>query len=69
MTESNGRLLAEPPIEYEIEPSPSEQLEKALVILEDVNNPKYNQQIKEAIQLIASAKGWYDSTVLQENSE
>ena len=66
MTESNGRLMAEPPIEYEREPSPSGQLEKALVILEDVNNPKYNQQIKEAMQLIASAKGWYDSTVLRE---
>ncbi len=38
MIESNGRLLAESPIEYEIEPSPSEELEKALVILEDVTD-------------------------------
>jgi len=34
--------------------------------LEGVNSLKYNKQIKEAIQLIASAKGWYDSSVLRE---
>ena len=46
--------------------NPKEELGKAIGILEGVNNPKYNQQIKEAMQLIASAKGCYDSTVLRE---
>lgn len=35
-------------------------------LLEVVNSPKYKNQIKEAIQLITSAKGWYDSTALRE---
>jgi hypothetical protein len=42
-------------------------LEKALELLDGVSSPKCNKQIKEAIQLIASAKGWYDSILLREN--
>ena len=66
MTEGNGRLLAEPSIEYKLDQSPGEELEQAIETLEGINSPKYNKQIKEAIQLIASAKGWYDSSVLRE---
>ncbi len=35
-------------------------------ILEKIKSPKYNKQIKDAIQLIASAKEWYDPSVLRE---
>jgi integrase len=66
LTESNGRAVAEPPIEYEMDQGPGEELGKAIEILEKVKSPKCGKQIKEAIQLIASAKGWYDSTVLRE---
>lgn len=57
-----------PPIEYGIDPGPSEKLERALEMLEGVNSPKYNKQIEEAKQLIENAKGWYDSTVLRETT-
>lgn len=67
LTESNGGLVAEPPIEYKLDQSPGEELGQSIEILEKIKSPKYNKQIKEAIQLIASAKGWYDSTVLREN--
>ena len=66
MTEGKGRLLAEPSIEYKLDQSPGEELAKAIEVLEKIKSPKYNKQIKEAIQLIASAKGWYDSSVLRE---
>ena len=66
MTEGKGRLLAEPSIEYKLDQSPGEELEQAIEVLEKIKSPKYNKQIKEAMQLIASAKGWYDSSVLRE---
>ncbi|VGO16625.1 Putative defective protein IntQ [Pontiella desulfatans] len=68
LMQGNGKQLAEPPMEYEIDPGPAKQLEKALKLLGVVRSPKYSKQLKEAIQLIASAKQWYDSTVLREVS-
>ena len=38
----------------------------AVEILGEIKSPKYGKQIKEAIQLIASAKQWYDSNVVRE---
>lgn len=66
LTQKNAKLLAEPAIEYEADNSPSEELDQAIKILNEIKSPKYTKQIKEAIQLIASAKQWYDSTVLRE---
>ncbi len=68
LTQGRENLLAEPSIEYGIDPGPSEKLEQALEMLEGVNSPKYNKQIEEAMQLIENAKGWYDSTVLRETT-
>jgi len=68
LTESNGKLVAEPPIEYEMDQSPGEELEKALGLLEGIKSPKYGKQLKEAIQLIASAKAWLDSSALRETA-
>jgi len=56
LMQSNGKQLAEPAMEYEMDPSPSAQLEKALELLGGVRSTKYGKQIKEAIQLIAGAK-------------
>lgn len=67
LTEGNGRLVAEPPIEYEPDQSPGEELEKALDILGGIKSPKYAKQLKEAIQLVADAKAWFDSTILRED--
>jgi hypothetical protein len=66
MTEGNNQILAEPSVEYTMGSCPGEELEQALEILEKVKSPKYNKQIKEAVRLIASAKSWYDSTILRE---
>jgi len=68
LMQSNGKQLAEPAIEYEMDPGPSEQLEKALELLEGVRSTKYSKQIKEAIELVASAKAWLDSSVLRESA-
>jgi hypothetical protein len=66
LMQGNGNQLAEPSIEYEIDPGPSKQLEKALELLNDVHSPKYSKKLKDAVELIACAKGWYDSNVLRE---
>jgi hypothetical protein len=51
--------------QYEI-PTPEEQLGQALAILEGVKCPDYGDQLNEAVELITSAKAWYDSTILRE---
>jgi len=56
LTQGRTSLLADPSIEYQVDGSPSEELEKAIEILEKIKSPKYGKQIKEAIQLIAGAK-------------
>ncbi len=66
MTESNNRLLAKPLAEYTENPCPGKELEQAIGILEKLKPQKYSKQIEEAVQLIASAKRWFDSTVLRE---
>ncbi len=68
LTESNGRLVAGPPTEYEADQGPSEKLEKAIALLDGVRSPKYGKQLHEAIQLIAGAKGWFDSNILREST-
>ena len=68
LTESNGHQLAEPATEYEADASPSEQLAKALAILEGLKSPKYGKQLKEAVAVIANAKGWFVSHVIREST-
>lgn len=61
LTEGSGHLVAEPPIEYNVDRSPSDELEKAIEILKGVSSPKYNKQIKEAVELITSVRTRLDS--------